>query len=140
MAIPISGLVSKEVTALPEGIEKTLRFGGVIVTDMNTKLEVELHGPVDLTRYGSRTMMFTDPATGLPKAAPGITFLVIREDGQVVNRPLNIISKRLIESLHGDLATGSYLKTQYKIIATGPAPSTRYAITREAIPPATGTV
>jgi len=140
LAAPLAELRSREVTELPEGVPKILRFGGVVVTDLATRQEVQLSGPVDLTRYGARTMLFTDRATGYERAAPGITFLVIEEDGQAVSKPLNVVSKRLIEALHGDLASGMYLKTRYTILGTEPPPRTRYTITREPIPPAAGTV
>jgi len=140
MSTPLRDLVNREVTELPEGVAKTLRFAGVLVTEIATGREVELSGPVDLSRYGSVTMTFTDRASGFEKSVQGITFLVIEEDGAPVRKPLNVVSRRLIDALRGDLATGTYTTTRYTIMASEAAPKTKYSVTREPIPPALGTV
>lgn len=136
----LKDLVNREVTELPDGVAKRLRFVGVLVTEISTGREVELSGPVELSRYGSVTMTFTDRASGFEKSVQGITFIVIEEDGSPVRKPLNVVSRRLIDALRGDLASGAYTSTRYTIMASEPAPKTKYSVTREPIPPALGTV
>jgi len=91
-------------------------------------------GPVDLHKYGDLMFTFISPRTGQSQTRPGVTLHVSEEDGKAVNKPLNIISKRLLEQLIPDLASGVYLTTLYAITASGPPPNTTYEVVRKGIP------
>lgn len=130
MSIPLKDLVSKEVVELPEGVTKVLVFEGVQVMNLALNQLVEIQGPVDLDAHGAVDMAFTSAATGETLKRPGITLIVKEEDGEIVHKPLNVISKRLIAQLAPDLADGSYLKQRYQILATDAPPKTRYSVTR----------
>ena len=130
MAIPLSGLTNNEVVPLPEGVEKILVFGGAVVVDVGTQKEITVTGPLDLNKHGARAMSFTHPVTGAQITRPGVTLLVKEEDGKPVNKPLNILSKRLIAQISADLANGDYLKYRYHITAVGAAPTTHYTVNR----------
>jgi len=125
-------LVSREVVELPEGVEKVLVFSGVQIRELATGREVTLREEVNLDLYGPVTMRFTSPATGLETSRPGIRFLVVEEDGEEVpEKPLNVISVRLLERLKPDLESGAYLRYRYRITAVGAAPKTQYQVVRE---------
>jgi hypothetical protein len=131
MSVKIGALKSAEVVETPEGVEKKLVFEGALVTDITTGQEIEVRGPVNLEKHGSRPMTFTHAATGEEVTAQGVTLMVKEEDGVAVHKPLNILSKRLIGALHGDLESGQYLKYRYHITAIDKPPKTKYTVTRE---------
>ena len=130
MTQPLGELRSREVFDLPDGVTKTIRFGGVRALDSQTGEIVFLMGPVDLQRYHTTMFKFTDPNTGLEKERDGIPLLVIEEDGQLVEKFWNLISRRAQQQLTGDLETGNYLKTKYEVTGVGAPPTTQYQIRR----------
>jgi len=73
---------------------------------------------------------FTDPVTGQQKERDGIPLLVIEEDGQLVEKYWNLISRRAQQQLTGDLETGNYLKTRYEVTGVGAPPTTQYTFRR----------
>ena len=121
---------SKEVCALPQDEEVLLRFDAVVVLDRSRGELVKLKGPVDLDQYGTFPMQLTNPRTGFPMEAQGVRLMVCEENGTIVSKPLNVVSKRLIGQLHGDLESGEILRTRYAITAIGAAPKTQYQIRR----------
>jgi hypothetical protein len=125
---------SREPLELVDGQEVMLRFSGVEVTSLDTGQVLVLRGPVDLTRYGPVEMRYTNPRTTLPDTASGIRLLVSERDGEPVDMPWNVISKRVYTQLRGDLASGAYLQLVYGVTASGAAPKTRYQVRR--MPPA----
>lgn len=127
---PIGEVRSREPVTLTREIPHIVRFGGAVVTDLDTATEVELHGPVDMRRHGLVFMDILDPATGVPKPIEVLRLLVVEEDYAPVSKPLNIASRKLVESLRADLESGAYLTTVYTLIARGAAPSTRFEIHR----------
>lgn len=133
MSIKLRDVRSREPTELPDGVERILRFGGVVVRHLASGREVKLHGKVNLDEYGTIDMTFTSPTTARLTTVQGISFQVIEEDGVKVDKPLNVISKRLLEQLMPDLEDGSYLKQRYRITAIGKAPKRRYQVVREPI-------
>jgi hypothetical protein len=77
-------------------------------------------------------MTLTSPDTGLPVKVQGFTLLVSEEDGiPTVDKPLNIVSKRLAMALAADLKSGDYLKRLYRITAIEERPKTRYQVVVE---------
>jgi hypothetical protein len=124
---------SREVTELPDGVTKVLRFGGVTVADGKGGPQVFMQGPVDLNRYHTFLMQFTQTSTGEQQQRPGLSLRVVLEDGKVVDKPLNVISNRLIENLTPDLESGDYLTTEYSITASGAPPKTTYEVLRTPI-------
>lgn len=123
-------MVSRKVVELVDGVEASLVFSAVEVNDLAVGGLVRLTGPVDLDRYGAFPMELTNPRTGLLARIPGIRFWVREENGVVVDRPLNVVSKGLIGQLHGDLASGAIFSTRYVITAVGAAPRTEYQVKR----------
>lgn len=121
---------SKEVCALPPDEEVVLRFDAVVVLDRSRGELVKLKGPVDLDQYGTFPMKMKNPRTGFDMEAPGVRLMVSEENGIKVSKPLNIVSKRLIGQLHGDLESGKILNTRYAITTIGAAPKTQYQIRR----------
>jgi hypothetical protein len=132
-AVPLlSEFLSREPVELPEGVEKRLRFSGAIVRDPTTGRLVTIRGPVDLSKYETFEMTLTSPDTGLPIKVQGFTLLVSEEDGiPTVDKPLNIVSKRLAMALAADLKSGDYLKRLYRITAIEERPKTRYQVVVE---------
>jgi hypothetical protein len=137
MATPLSDIRSRAPTELPTNVPIVLRFAGVRVHDLTSAEDVEISTRVDLTRYADVEFTFTDRVTGTPKTARGIALHVIEEDGVPVDRFWNLVSKRAIERLKGELATGAYLAYRYRVTAVGEAPKRDYTIERlEPIAPA----
>ena len=125
---------SNEPLGLEDGLESLLRFSGVEVKSLATRQVLVLRGPVDLSQYGPLEMKFTSPRTGLPDSAPGIRFLVSELDGEPVDMPWNVVSKRVYTQLAGDLESGAYLQLTYGVKQTGRPPKTKYQVRR--MPPA----
>ena len=135
MSTPLSDVRSREPTVIPSDLPIRVRFSGVRVFDPILGREVEVAGPVDLTRYHDVPFDFTNARTGLADVARGIALHVIEEDGVAVDRYWNLISKRAIERLKPDLASGAYLHAAYVILASGSGPKKTYDVTRQAVPP-----
>ena len=123
-------MVSREVVELPEGEEKLLAFGSIEVNDMARGELVRLTGPVDLDHYGAFPMELTNPRTGLKARVDGVRFWVTEEDGVKVDKPLNVVSRRLIGQLHGDLESGAIFSQRYAITSLGTPPKTVYQVRR----------
>jgi len=87
-------------------------------------------GPVDLKQFHTYPFPYTNPTTGEQKTAYGLSLRVVQEDGVPVDKPLNVISNRLIEQISMDLANGAYLGQDYAITASGPPPKTTYQVER----------
>jgi hypothetical protein len=137
MATPLSDIRSRAPTELPTNVPIVLRFAGVRVHDLTSGTELELAAAVDLARYGDVEFFFTDRVSGVQRSARGIALHVVEEDGVPVDRFWNVISKRAIERLKGELATGAYLAYRYRVTAVGEAPKRDYTIERlEPIAPA----
>lgn len=124
---------SNEPLGLDDGLESLMKFSGVEVMSLDTRQILVLRGPIDLTRYGPIEMKFTNPRTQLPDKAPGIRFLVSELDGEPVDMPWNVLSKRVFTQMQGDLESGAYLQLTYGVTQTGRPPKTSYAIRR--LPP-----
>ncbi len=107
-----------------------MAFSAIELNDLTSGTLVRLTGPVDLDRYGSFPMELTNPRTGLLVKLPGVRFWVREENGLVVDRPLNVVSKGLIGQLHGDLASGEIFRQRYAVTAVGAAPRTEYQVKR----------
>lgn len=131
MSISLREVKSREPTELPDGEEKVLLFEGAVVHNLRTSEEVELREAIDLDIYGTVPMTLRSRTTGEEITVQGISLLVMEEDGEKVHKPLNVVSKRLIEQLRPDLEDGSYLKQRYHITAVGIAPKRRFTVTRE---------
>ena len=123
-------MVSREIVELPDGEEKLLAFSSVEVNALASGELVRLTGPVNLDQYGSFPMELTNPRTGLLARVPGIRFWVREENGLSCDKPLNVVSKRLIGQLHGDLESGEIFRQKYAITAVGSAPHTTYQVRR----------
>lgn len=123
-------MTSREVCELELGIEKALMFEAAEVQDLATGRVVRLEGPINLDRYGPFPMKLTNPRTGLAVNVPGVRLWVKDEDGVTVEKPLNIVSKRLIGRLHADLESGDIFKYGYHITAIEKPPKTRYQVRR----------
>ena len=123
-------MVSREIVELPDGEEKLLVFYAVEANDLALGQLVRLTGPVDLDRYGAFPMELTNPRTGLKARVDGVRFWVSEENGLKVDKPLNVVSKRLIGQLHGDLASGEIFRTRYAITSVGAPPRTDYQVRR----------
>ncbi len=128
MASTLRSLTSREVSELPrDGATKTFRFAGVIVGDPRTGAEVTIEGPVNLDLFRPLTFGGVN-AGGVAWEREGFALLVIEEDGVATpRRRLNVVARRLIELLHADLETGSYMHTRYPIQGVGSPPKTRYS-------------
>lgn len=124
---------SNEPLGLDDGIESLMKFSGVEVMSLETRQVLVMRGPVDLAMYGPIEMKFTNPRTRLPDSAPGIRFLVSELDGDVVDMPWNVISKRVFTQLQADLESGAYTTLTYGVQQSGKPPRTKYAIRR--LPP-----
>ena len=124
---------SKEVCALPPDEEVVLRFDAVVVLDRSRGELVKLRGPVDLDQYGTFPMTMKNPRTGFDMEVPGVRLMVSEENGIKVSKPLNVVSKRLIGQLHGDMESGEILRNRYAITAIGAAPKTQYQIRRSPV-------
>ena len=124
-------LVSREVAELPNGVEKSYRFAGVEVWSKALKAPVAVKGPVPFQDYEGIDMELTNPRTGMKDKVKGIRFLVTEEDGQKVDKPLNVVSKRLIAQLQYDLENGQFTRLLYRITAVGASPKTTYHVKRE---------
>ena len=123
-------MVSREIVELPDGEEKQLVFYAVEANDLALGQLVRLTGPVDLDRYGAFPMELTNPRTGLKVRIDGVRLWVREENGHVVDKPLNVVSKRLIGQLHGDLESGEIFRTRYAITGVGAPPRTEYQVKR----------
>lgn len=130
MAMSLRDFVSKEICELTIGIVKILAFSGVEVRNLDTDEVIRIEGPISLDRFGTFPMKLTNPRTRMKVEVPGVRMWVDEEDGEKVEKPLNVVSKRLIGQLHGDLESGAYMNTRYQILAIEPPPKTRYQIRR----------
>ncbi len=100
------------------------------MVDSTTGQIVFLQGPVDLVRYHGLKFSGVSVNTGLPWQNDGLSLLVIREDGQPIEMFWNLVAKRAIGQLHGDLESGEYLKIDYEVTGVGAPPDTKYQIKR----------
>ncbi len=130
MTTPLGELRSREVFNLPDGVTKRIHFGGVRVIDSTTGQIVFLQGPVDLVKYHGLKFSGINPRTGLMWENDGLSLLVIREAGNPIEMFWNLVSKRAIGNLHGDLESGEYLKIDYEVTGVGAPPDTKYQIKR----------
>lgn len=115
---------------LPDGELHKIRFGGVRVMELSTGQEVFLTGPVDMAKYGTLTFSGVNTTSGQPWTNDGIALLVTEEDGNVAEKFWQLVAKKAITQLRGDLETGSYLRTLYEVTGSGPAPKTTYQFRR----------
>ena len=95
-----------------------------------TGQEVFLKGPVDVMRYKSIMFKGVSSTTGQPWENDGIALLVTEEDGLVTEKFWQLVAKKAITQLRGDLESGSYLRTLYEVTGSGPAPKTTYQFRR----------
>jgi hypothetical protein len=130
MSTPLGEVRSREVFDLPDGETHKIRFGGVRVQELSTGQQVFLTGPVDMRLYGTIMHGGVNTTTGQPWENDGISLLVTEEDGQVVEKFWNLVAKKAITNLRGDLESGSYLRTLYEVTGSGPAPKTTYQFRR----------
>ncbi len=128
MSIPLGEVRSRAVVSLEDNVEKSLVFRGFTGMNMRTGQLEFVPGPVDLSVYGTYEQRGVNPRTSRPFTAQGITLHVKEEDKVAVDKPLNIVSKDLMERLKPDLRTGDYLKRRYFITPVGVAPTTRYQV------------
>lgn len=128
MSIPLGEVRSRAVVALEDNVEKKLIFRGFTGMNMRTRQLEFVPGPVDLSIYGTYEQRGVNPRTNQPFVAQGITLHVSRENGADVDKPLNIVSKDLMQRLRPDLQSGDYLKKEYTITAVGVAPATTYTV------------
>jgi hypothetical protein len=56
-------------------------------------------------------------------------------DGQPVDRFYRAVGVRFLEQMKVDLATGSYMTTEYAITPSGDPPLTRYQVARSPLVP-----
>ncbi len=121
---------SREPVDFVLGTPKRLRFDGVLLLDGVGGAEVFLTGPVDIGRYALKMFTGVRKETGVRWERAGYGLHAVLEDGVPVDKFWNNVSARARQNLRADLASGSYLKTEYTVTAVGEPPETQYSIVR----------
>ncbi len=106
MSSPFASFPNREVVELPTDVTKRLRF----------------RAPID---FYSATITNRE---GASVPVRGLTFHVVEEDGRMVEKPLNVISKRLLAALAPYEADGRIFKLLLTITARGEPPKTEFEV------------
>ena len=139
MSPTLADIRNREPVDLTPGVTTKLKFDGVLVIEVGTGREVFVTGPVDLLKYDRVEFSGTTPATGESWHRKGIGFHAYQMDGQPVDRFYRAVGVRFLENMKADLASGSYMTTEYEITPVGDPPSTRYQVVRRSMVPSVST-